>query len=628
MTMTVFRCSGATCRRMISLSAIPGGNPVARRDPEGFATTFQACTNCRRLFCDRCARASRRWYRGPQCPECGHPLADPETSRHQALRGQSGPAAAAARTASPGAAAPPSGAPRARSELEAGYYTALHPCPCGAGGAGDWCTCAVDVDGGLGLERTSTCRSCGRHRRFAFRGPVLPITNRMSFGPGTSDLIDAAEWLAVAEMAFSSGDDPAVDPALGRVASRGLAAAAVREALAFIPPGHDSVPDDAFWSEHARVMRVADPDRYTRASLHALLRGYDPTAAPPPPAAPAPAAPAPAPAAPAPAPGVPDAAPRPPASPARPLRLDVPGRCPTGCFAPDGSALSVASGFTRADNQSCGEVAVFATATGRCVQRHRFDAYDVRLVHTADGVIVADWQDGGGAPEPGVLARYTGAGREVLLTDVGIGAMAQTPDGFAALTLQGDLVVGAGDDLRVLPPVGPAACLAADPVGGRLAVGGDRLVLTDPLGTVLAVGAVPNPLHHVAFLGPDRIVTADPVYVRLWRVDRDALRVVAETPAVPGLASLAALPARNLVASTDRTSAVWAAAVDADVFRVVALPAGLRGRLIWASATGDLVALPAGTDERPPPAPEAVEVHDTRAWAVRPVDRHVEEETR
>jgi hypothetical protein len=60
--MPVAQCS--SCGRGISISNIPGGNPVA--SAEGWATTYKACV-CGRAYCDRC------FDREPLCPECPGP---------------------------------------------------------------------------------------------------------------------------------------------------------------------------------------------------------------------------------------------------------------------------------------------------------------------------------------------------------------------------------------------------------------------------------------------------------------------------------------------------------------------------------------------------------------------------
>ncbi|AVT33667.1 hypothetical protein C6361_34225 [Plantactinospora sp. BC1] len=68
-------CAGWSCPRLISVSAVSGGNPVAREDPEGFATRFMTCEDCGHHFCDRClGRISGQQPEGVHCVRCGGPL--------------------------------------------------------------------------------------------------------------------------------------------------------------------------------------------------------------------------------------------------------------------------------------------------------------------------------------------------------------------------------------------------------------------------------------------------------------------------------------------------------------------------------------------------------------------------
>lgn len=61
--MAVLQCGG--CDRFISMSAVPGGNPVALADPERWSVTRTDCAGCNRSLCDRCAPKSAR-----HCPLC------------------------------------------------------------------------------------------------------------------------------------------------------------------------------------------------------------------------------------------------------------------------------------------------------------------------------------------------------------------------------------------------------------------------------------------------------------------------------------------------------------------------------------------------------------------------------
>jgi len=60
--MTVLSCR--LCKRYISVSYHPHGNPVALAEPEKWAVVFAECKTCRTCVCDRCIGDSQR------CPLC------------------------------------------------------------------------------------------------------------------------------------------------------------------------------------------------------------------------------------------------------------------------------------------------------------------------------------------------------------------------------------------------------------------------------------------------------------------------------------------------------------------------------------------------------------------------------
>ena len=81
--MAVYNCGGWSCPRMISVSAVPGGNPVALRDPEHFAVLYSTCEDCKHMFCDRHASGKSGLFGKPRCPDCRGKLlkqATPETA--------------------------------------------------------------------------------------------------------------------------------------------------------------------------------------------------------------------------------------------------------------------------------------------------------------------------------------------------------------------------------------------------------------------------------------------------------------------------------------------------------------------------------------------------------------------
>ncbi|MCO1659137.1 hypothetical protein [Pseudonocardia humida] len=101
------------------------------------------------------------------------------------------------------------------------------------------------------------------------------------FGPGRSTLIDAGQWLEMAEvyveqaveaeMAVTGGRDDLREEAL--LAWR-FAVDVAGEVLRFLPEGAAELPDTAFWTERSRQTRRADPERFTRAALEHRVRTY------------------------------------------------------------------------------------------------------------------------------------------------------------------------------------------------------------------------------------------------------------------------------------------------------------------------------------------------------------------
>lgn len=65
--MPVLQC--AACPRLVSISRVPGGNPVARADPAHWSVLHTRCAGCGACLCDRCAPASAR-----ACKACGAAL--------------------------------------------------------------------------------------------------------------------------------------------------------------------------------------------------------------------------------------------------------------------------------------------------------------------------------------------------------------------------------------------------------------------------------------------------------------------------------------------------------------------------------------------------------------------------
>jgi hypothetical protein len=188
--------------------------------------------------------------------------------------------------------------PYARTLDEAYLYIDLRPCPCGESGFEKAATTLTlpeeptEPAGGPATQVVALageCEGCGRQRRFTFTMPVtLPALDAdVRFGAGgeRSRLLDAGEWLGVAELCEANADElrETVDPADGELAERlryltVVAAAATGEAMLFLPTGaagDDQVPEGAFWSQAGRAIYELSPDRFRRANLAAELAVRD-----------------------------------------------------------------------------------------------------------------------------------------------------------------------------------------------------------------------------------------------------------------------------------------------------------------------------------------------------------------
>ncbi|MFG1945199.1 hypothetical protein [Nonomuraea sp. NPDC048826] len=149
----------------------------------------------------------------------------------------------------------------ARTRDEAHLYLDLHPCACGSADT-TWRGGLVSVAGEMVNRYSGDCEECAAPREYLFGLPARPVmpTGYPTFGgPEPSELLDAGEWLWVADL--SAGNVPVDDPAEAERALK-VATAAVAEVVKFVPPGADAVPDDGFWSERGLGMRAAEPGRF------------------------------------------------------------------------------------------------------------------------------------------------------------------------------------------------------------------------------------------------------------------------------------------------------------------------------------------------------------------------------
>ncbi|WP_433351795.1 hypothetical protein ACQP25_02295 [Microtetraspora malaysiensis] len=150
----------------------------------------------------------------------------------------------------------------ARTRDEAHLYLDLHPCKqCGSVET-TWDRGLSSVDGALVDRYAGACEDCGAEREFLFGLPERPVASAgyPTFGgPEPSQLLDAGEWMWVADL--TAGNVPVDDRAEAR-RTLSIAAAAVEEIVKFIPAGEEEVPDDGFWSARGQQVRAAEPGRF------------------------------------------------------------------------------------------------------------------------------------------------------------------------------------------------------------------------------------------------------------------------------------------------------------------------------------------------------------------------------
>ena len=118
------------------------------------------------------------------------------------------------------------------------------------------------------------CPTCRSARRFDFVVLDYDLAPPALGGPEPSQIIDPAEFVEAGDLAaryalVRAGADPdevaeAYDAAVDAVVT-------VEEALKFIPAGATRVPEAAFTSSAGRAALAAEPGRFDRAHLEAVL---------------------------------------------------------------------------------------------------------------------------------------------------------------------------------------------------------------------------------------------------------------------------------------------------------------------------------------------------------------------
>jgi hypothetical protein len=106
----------------------------------------------------------------------------------------------------------------------------------------------------------------------------------LTFGSGTSELLDAGQWVQVSALyarralreGFLFAQDPTGDDRVqGIVEGWRLAREMTIEALKFLPEGSDEIPAAAFWTEMGTSARQESPDRFTRERLESDIAFYE-----------------------------------------------------------------------------------------------------------------------------------------------------------------------------------------------------------------------------------------------------------------------------------------------------------------------------------------------------------------
>jgi hypothetical protein len=157
----------------------------------------------------------------------------------------------------------------ARTSTEAMLYLELSPCPdCGSVET-DWRDQRI---AGQVLSCTGVCGGCGALREYLFSAPLQTYDGVGFGGSEPSELIDAGQWLAVADQI--AGQVEVDDLGEESRAAMAFARQAVEEVVKFIPPAADAVPDEAFWTEAGRAVQALDPGRFRLERLLVIRDSY------------------------------------------------------------------------------------------------------------------------------------------------------------------------------------------------------------------------------------------------------------------------------------------------------------------------------------------------------------------
>jgi hypothetical protein len=168
----------------------------------------------------------------------------------------------------------------ARTNAEKHLYMDLHPCACGEKRFEPKIS-LLDRGGPLVSVYEGRCKGCGEIRRFEFKLPdkIVPPGKGVVYGSSqASMIIDPGQFLALADsnakvapMSVAGLDDAERMRAQRRMA---IAIAAIEEVIKFIPPNEDRVPANAFYTEFGGTVYDAEPGRFRKLRLEAVLQAY------------------------------------------------------------------------------------------------------------------------------------------------------------------------------------------------------------------------------------------------------------------------------------------------------------------------------------------------------------------
>jgi hypothetical protein len=167
----------------------------------------------------------------------------------------------------------------ARTNAEAHLYMDLHPCACGEHRF-ERKSAVVNHGDDLMSHYTGSCARCGAPRSFQFGLPpriLMPQAGRVTYGgPEASELLDPGQWIAVSDAHARRAPASPVDVDARRAARHELdiAVAALEEVLKFLGPGVERVPPAAFTTPQGRAVHDAEPGRFSRLRLEAVLGAY------------------------------------------------------------------------------------------------------------------------------------------------------------------------------------------------------------------------------------------------------------------------------------------------------------------------------------------------------------------